>query len=424
MSRIQMKVSISNKTDVPLTLINEELVHGDFTPDLSPPRTIEAGERKFFKGEGNIVPVNVPSTGTEGRVRYQIAAPDGGELFVHWDSPLIESQFGNTFHIFAPPHWEVTSSGGQGHSAELEVRLRRTARRNVPNFHARGRGFAFKNSWDSDLPVMSLGFLFKQLFDSLPGPLSELGIDRILGENFIPITHADAGLCGGMVYTLMDYYAHHLFPPEQKASPTSSDDILFQYIRDRLFDSFDVTGQGHRYLAYSSPHYPNGDEGVLQIAGLARGRSWVAYREAFPDIQADIDAGRLSPVGLIQTDNLDIGTNHQVLAYAYEKSGQDVILYIYDPNEAQQEVTLEFNVEKTDGEVHIERKINGNSSNKRRIFCFFRTNGYAPKLPPNGRRTKSVREALQASVPPPYAVRPVVTASHVAGSVTRWLQSV
>ncbi|MBC6988763.1 hypothetical protein [Hymenobacter sp. BT491] len=423
MSRIRMKIFVSNETDAALTFSDEEIVHGDFTPDWNPPPTIGPGERKGFQGEGNIVPIDQAVTGTEGRVRYQIEAPDGGELYIHWDSPLIESQFGNTFHVWAPANWEVTHSGGQGHEAELDIRLRRTARRSVPNFHARGRGFAFKNKWDSGLPVISLGFLWNALFDSLPGPLGELGIDRVIEENFVPITHADAGLCGGMVYTVMDYYAQHLFPPESTSSPVLRDDVLFGYIRDRLWDSFDVGGQGHRFLGYSSPHYPNGDEGVIQTAGFTRGRSWVTYREAFPEIQADIDAGRLSPVGLIQTDNLDIGTNHQVLAYAYEKSGQDVTLYIYDPNEAQQEIALKFNITATDGEVHVAR-IGGDPKNDHRIFCFFRINGYSPKSPPNGLRIKSVRKALRASGPPPYSVRGAVVANRAAGSVTRWLHTI
>ena len=239
------------------------------------------------------------------------------------EQPINRSQYGNTFHIWAPPRWEVSHWGGQGHEAELETRLRRTARRSVPNFNPHGRGFVFSNSWSSDLPAISVGFLWNRLFESLPGPLGDLGISRVIDENWLPITHADAGLCGGMVYTVMDYYQHHLLPPEQSTNPSSPDDALFKYIRDRLLDSFDVTGQGHRYLGYSSPHYPNGDEGVIQnVAGLARGRSWVTYREEWPRIQADIDAGKLSPMGLIQTDNLDVGSNHQVLAYAYEKSGQ------------------------------------------------------------------------------------------------------
>jgi hypothetical protein len=216
----------------------------------------------------------------------------------------------------------------------------------------------------------------------------------------------------------MDYYAHHLLPPVLTSSPSSLDDVLFRHIRDRLWDSFDVGGQGHRYLGYSSPHYPNGDEGVLQVAGLSKGRSWVTYREEFPRIQSDIDSGKLSPIGLIQTDSLDVGKNHQVLAYGYEKSGQDVTLYIYDPNVGQTEVTYRFNVSATDGEVHINR-----SHGDKRIWCFFRTNGYAPKVPPSGRRVTSLRDAARAALIPPRSIREAVAASLGGGSVTHWMRA-
>ncbi|MDF0668139.1 MAG: hypothetical protein P0119_19010 [Nitrospira sp.] len=426
MSRIRMYVFIRNESEATLTFAGSEIVSGDFTPDWNPPPVIKPGERKGFQGEGDLA--LVPTSGTEGRVRYNIIAPEGGgELYIHWNSPLIESQYNNTFHIWAPAGWEVSHWGGQGHEAELEIRLRRTARRSVPNFHPHGRGFAFTNRWNSDLPVISIGFLWNRLFESLPGPLGDLGINKVLDENWLPITHADAGLCGGMVYSVMDYYQHHLLPPQQSASPSSHDDVLFKYIRDRLLDSFDIAGQGHRYLGYSSPHYPNGDEGVIQnVAGLARGRSWVTYREEWPRIQADIDAGKLSPMGLIQTDNLDVGSNHQVLAYAYEKSGQDVRLFIYDPNKGQKEAELRFNITATDGEVHIQRFTNGSPVQDKRIYCFFRTNGYAPKMPPNGRRITSIKDAIRASTNQnvPYSVRGAIAGSHTESSLTSWMRTI
>ncbi|MEF7658893.1 hypothetical protein, partial [Bacillus thuringiensis] len=376
MSRIRMKIFIRNESDAKLALANEKLEHGSYTPGWRPPPVINPGERKGFQGEGELIVV--PTTGTEGRVRYNIEG-GGGELYIHWNSPLMESQYGNTFHIWAPPNWEVSHWGGQGHEAVIEIRLRRTARRSVPNFNPKVNGFTFSNTvWSKNLPVISIGFLWNRLFESLPGPLSTLGISKVLDENFLPITHADAGMCGGMVYAVMDYFYNNLIPPIQTTPPSSPDDPLFKYIRERLWDSFDVDGQGHRFLGYSSPHYPNGDEGVIQnVAGLARGRSWVSYREEWPLIQADIDAGKLSPIGLIQTDALQIGNNHQVLAYAYEKSGQDVTLYIYDPNNPQQETVLKFNITSTSGDVKVTR-----SFDTKRIFCFFRINGYQPKNPP------------------------------------------
>lgn len=430
--RIRMYVYISNETEVALTLSGEDLDSGEYTDGWHPHQVIPPGQRLGFEGEGDLA-FGVPTSGTEGRVRYNIDAPDGGELYIHWNSPLIESSYDNTFHVWAPPGWEVTHSGGQGHRATLEIRLRRTALRSVPNFHPHGRGFKFRNSWSGDLPVISIGYLWNRLFESQPGPLQALGYESVLDEDFGPITHADSGLCGGMVYTVMDYYANHLLPPELTTSPVSRDDSLFQYVRDRLWDSFDVNGEGSRFLGYSSPLYPNGDEGVLQVAGLARGRSWVTYREAFPQIQQDIDAGRLSPMGLIQSDNFDIGKNHQVLAYAYEKSGQDVTLHIYDPNESQVDVQFRFNITATDGEVHIDRwkeQLMGNTyqlvqDNDKHIYCFFRVNGYAPKSPPQGQRFTSVKEAIRAtsSMAPPYSVKVAMELTGGSTSVADWMRS-
>lgn len=424
MGRIRMHVFITNESDATLRFGHDAVAHGEYTPAWSPPATIVPGQRAGFEGEGRYT--LTPTTGTEGRVWYDVIAPDGaeqGELYIHWDSPLVESAYGNTFHIWAPAGWEVTHWGGQGGDATLEIRLRRSERRNVPDFYAAGRGFAFFNHWDATLPVMSLGLLWNALCDSLPGPLSELGIDKVVPDNFAIFTHASAGLCGGMVYTLMDYHAAHQLPPTLTSPPVSRNDLLFTHCRDRLWDSFDVGGMGHRFLGYSAPSYPNGDEGVIQAVGLTLGRSWVSYREAWPQIQQDIDAGKPSPMALIQTDELKIGDNHQVLAYGYCKSGQDVSLFIYDPNEGQEEVRLDFNITQTDGEVHVRRFVKGVEVNPHRIFCFFRTNGYAPKPAPQGRRINSVRDALRASTDSRrrQSVTSAVGARRVAGSVSRWL---
>ena len=94
---------------------------------------------------------------------------------------------------------------------------------------------------------MTVGYLWNKLLDSLPGPLGDLGIGRV-DDNWLPFTDAGQGMCGGMVYTVMDYHANHLLPPEMTLPPSSRDDPLFTFVRDRLWDSFDVDGQGHRAL--------------------------------------------------------------------------------------------------------------------------------------------------------------------------------
>lgn len=104
----------------------------------------------------------------------------------------------------------------------------------------------------------------------------------------------------------------------------------------------------------------------------------------------DIDAARPSPIGLVQTDSLNVGQNHQVLAYGYHQQGQQVRLFVYDPNTVGEQVTLSFDITNTSGEVHVKRA----PANDRRIYCIFRMDGYQHKRPHGGRALTGVRELL------------------------------
>lgn len=428
MARIYMRVYLHNETSSALVLRSSGLAHGDWTPGgWMPPQTIPAGQTGQFQSEGNLA--IEATTGTEGTVEYTIDDGGGGFVHIHFNSPLIESQYGNTFHVYAPPGYEISDRGGQGERGELNVRLRPTADRMVPHFHPRGRALQFTNSWSSDLPVVTAGRLYNDLWASLPGHVRSLDIAK-LPDDWLPLTDASSGLCGGMVYTVMDYYYAHLQPSgvmavDHRPAPSSRDDPLFQHIRERLLASFDLLGGGWRFLAYSSPLYPNGDEGVGQFVGLFLGRSWISYREQWPRIQDDLDAGRLCPVGLIQTDQFDVGDNHQVLAYGYNKNGQLVTLYVYDPNEGRAVVTLEFDVTSTSGAVHVTRKVNGTEAAKHRIFAFFRIDGYQPRTPPGGHPFDAVRPAIYATAHQPgtASVRRALTTSGTT-SVRSWLAGI
>lgn len=408
MSRIRMAVEIHNDSPVPLVWATDELESGDWTDPWYPSRAspIAPGATAEWRAEGDLF--IEPTSGTEGRVRYNIDGDPARQLYVHFNSPLIESQYGNTFHVWAPPGFEVAHSGGQGHHGRLVVRLRQTARRQVAGFTPSVNGFQFSNRWNAGLPAMAVGFLWNRLLDELGGEAADvLDIARV-DDGWLPITQARAGMCGGMTFGAMDYFAAGKLPPATTTSPDSESDPLFQFIRDRLLDSFDITGSGHRWLGYSSPLYPNGDEGVVQVAGLARGRSWVTYRDEWPRIRDDIDAGRLSPLGLIQTDSLDIGENHQVLAYAYEQSGQEVKLWVYDNNYPRQDdLHLKFDITDTTGEVHVQR-LGSYRADEPRIWCIFRTNGYNPHTPPDGR-------PLPPPAPAPAEMSPADVISALGG---------
>ena len=382
LDRIRMVIQVENVSDQELRLREQKLEHGDWTDPWYPPPSIAPRKVVEFWGEGAALPDPVgPTTGTQGHVRYQIGADPSALLSIHWNSPLIESQYGNTFHIYAPSGWDVSHRGGQGHHARLAVRLRRTERRMVPGFTPGRNGFRFANHWPANLPAMTVGLVWNRLLDSLPDEARDLLQLARADENWLPFTHTSAGLCGGMVFSVMDYWHKGQRPPANLRPPQTEGNPLFQYVRARQWDSFDLAGGGHRFLSYSSPLYPNGDEGFIQSAGLARGRSWVTYRDEWPKIRDDLDVGRLSPVGLVQTDSLDLGQNHQVLAFGYEQSGQAVRLFIYDPNHPRVTTEFAFDITNTTGEVLVQRT----TSKDQRIFAMFRLEGYAPQGPVGGR---------------------------------------
>lgn len=102
---------------------------------------------------------------------------------------------------------------------------------------------------------------------------------------------------------------------------------------------------------------------------------------------------------------METGADYQVMACAYRKSGQNVDHTIYDPTKPTP-VTLSFDTTSTSGEGDII-----DSSNPvHRIFCFFHTNGYMPKLPPLGRRFTSVRDVSPATTDAlqPYSISTIV----------------
>lgn len=77
---------------------------------------------------------------------------------------------------------------------------------------------------------------------------------------------------GGMAFAVRDYFEVGLRPPCRASNPDSAEDPLFIYIRDRLIDSFDITGGGFRFLLYMLPSHPDGDEGFVQCGWAGRGR--------------------------------------------------------------------------------------------------------------------------------------------------------
>lgn len=249
------------------------------------------------------------------------------------------------------------------------------------------------------LPSTS-GFHFANRFPHVPDLTFNL-----MGQ---PIAIGDAanGLCGGMVFAVRDFFeagiAIPAIAPEPPGMTGPSSGPLFDYLVRRLFDSFNLLlppspplplppfvnfitptppfGPGPvTYMWLMNPALPD-HETVASNAGLSpRGRAWVMIKDEWPKIKADIDSGRLSPIGLIEIKSLDptqMGNNHQVLVYGYDLDGTDLTMHLYDPNhEDDDTVTMFLSL------ADPQRTTSVTNSVVSMVWCFFRPD-YTFSSPP------------------------------------------
>lgn len=167
------------------------------------------------------------------------------------------------------------------------------------------------------------GFRFPNSFP--PGPVLAVGV----GGRRLGVGNAAKGLCGGMVFAARDLFEDGIAPPPA-TEPPAGGSPLFRYVVRRLFHSFDLPVGPARYMAWMVLPAGDGRHGLRGIASRSVRREW-------PRIKRDLDRGVLSPVGLVRLRSfnpLELGRNHQVLAYGYdldEGSGR-VAIRVYDPN--------------------------------------------------------------------------------------------
>ncbi|GEL93898.1 hypothetical protein [Cellulomonas composti] len=151
-----------------------------------------------------------------------------------------------------------------------------------------------------------------------------------------PIT--TRGRCGGMAYLSLDHFfagvpapylprAH--FAPE-RVPPDGH--LVADAVRTRLFDSFKVLS-ALQFFTWSA--LPDGD--VLVVDGVHK----QTHQDELPKILRAIDAGTPVPLGLVVAHDVRaVGTNHQVVAYGYERTAAGTTLLICDSNSPGAEVTL------------------------------------------------------------------------------------
>ncbi|GIG21425.1 hypothetical protein Cch01nite_21490 [Cellulomonas chitinilytica] len=162
-------------------------------------------------------------------------------------------------------------------------------------------------------------------------------VDVLLSVGAFEIT--TSGRCGGMAYLALDHWNAGRPVPRWPATLWAPGRVppdghwLADDIRSRLFDSF-RTGTAAKFVTWTQ----SSDNATWISKGVSR---WT-HEDELPKVVAAVDAGRPVPLGLVVARSLgDIGKNHQVLAYGYEKepSGRATVL-VYDNNSPGQEVRL------------------------------------------------------------------------------------
>jgi hypothetical protein len=191
------------------------------------------------------------------------------------------------------------------------------------------------------------------------------------------------GMCGGMIFYVRDLFEAGFLPLPDTAGPCNGP--LFETISRRLFDSFDLPDGPFRYMALIDPHTPDCESPSRSFFSsllFPHGRPWIMIKDEWPKIQADIDAGCLSPIGVIleksprSTADINLLSHqHQVLVYGYDLEGDALSLRIYDPNQPDHDhVTLSLDVGDPTRPTPASLDC-ADCGSSRPVYCFFRT-GY------------------------------------------------
>ncbi|WP_160723713.1 hypothetical protein [Bacillus sp. USDA818B3_A] len=210
----------------------------------------------------------------------------------------------------------------------------------------------------------SSGFKFGNSFRQVP-----LKKVKVLGWQ-IPIGDASYGLCGGLIYAVMDYFEAKMPIPSNSTAPSYGP--LFEYIVNRQIDSFQLPLGLMKYMVLMNPFLPDYETTANKKGAVPHGRAWRMINEEWPVIKNELDNGKLSPLGLVRVKSLnpfEIKRNHQVLAYGYDLNEHNLSINIYDPNfPNDDQLTLTINIGKTDSVTSVVH-----SKSTEPIYSFFRT---------------------------------------------------
>jgi len=201
-------------------------------------------------------------------------------------------------------------------------------------------GFAFVNFWVLDEEArrqlhetfaryLRLSIILGAAAFGLPGALLVPRAIRTLRDKLERDMARGYGLCGGMCFTVLDFYKAGLPLPRGKhaGDQPAGGTRLRDYIWQRQMDS--LMPDASRFLAWLIilNHIP----ASWPFKG---GPAWLLARSEreWQRVKASLDTGEPIPIGLVR-ETSNVFDNHQVLAIGYEERGKDqATLFVYDPN--------------------------------------------------------------------------------------------
>ena len=213
-----------------------------------------------------------------------------------------------------------------------------------------------------------------------------------------------SGLCGGMVYTALDYYNARVPVPRQTHRPAVNT-ALHDFIYGRQVNSIADNADKWAELGFNPFGARNGEFFNWGLQGFNGGR--------LQELRAKIDRGQPVPLGLWHYDG-HAGGDHQVLAIGYDtgrytgdlgRHREDLKIFVYDPNHPGQTKVLVPDLRRGGYRYPDEDKL---------WLTYFVDGKYRASRPPPPER---VRVAVPARTPARPAVRAIAPGARVPAVV-------
>ena len=328
-------VTFSNHSDVALT---RTAAKGSWTSGFEAPAALDGLTACEWETEG------------AGSLTYAIG-DDAVTLNLGWNDA-----HGGGFNFDLAAGWELLGSVEDG---KIDLHLSPTSPHTVPDFAPSIHGFAFPNEFPEGVALRTI----------------DLGVTKL------PVGKASNGLCGGMAFGARDFLESGTAIPAETDPPVGEGNIFFEYLVQRLIDSFDIPHLPATLLTVMNPAYPDHDGGLLGHVG-ADGRARLMARSEFVKIRAAIDVGKPCPICIVKAKSInpaDLGQNHQVLVYGYQVDGTELTLWVYDPNNpGHDDAGLVLDIGHTDRTIEVGVSL----ADLGPIYCYVVTN-YQTVSPPD-----------------------------------------